>query len=123
MARFENKVIAITGAGSGIGLELAKVLAGQGATLSLADNRIDALEAAGNLIGQTGCAYLTTVVDVQKRRDVEEWIRRTIERYKRVDGAANLAGVIGSSMGTKTIAEFDDDEEWNFVMGVNCTGV
>ena len=123
MSRFEGKVIAISGAASGIGLELAKILAGQGATLSLADNRGDALANAVEQVKPSDGTLLTTVVDVRKREDVKNWMNRTIEKYGRVDGAANLAGVIGSSMGVKTIAEFNNDEEWAFVMDVNSTGV
>lgn len=124
MARFDGKVVVITGAASGIGLELATLLAGEKACLSLADYRLEALErAAQQLVAQTGCRLITTAVDVRKRDETQSWILRTIDKFGRIDGAANLAGVIGESMGTKTIVEFDDDDEWDFVMGVNSTGV
>lgn len=124
MARFEDKVVVITGAASGIGLELATLLAREKACLSLADSRLEALDrAAQQLVVQTGCKLIITAVDVRKRGEIESWIQKTIDEFGRIDGAANLAGVIGESMGTKTIAEFDNDDEWDFVMGVNSTGV
>jgi NAD(P)-dependent dehydrogenase (short-subunit alcohol dehydrogenase family) len=120
----QGAVIAITGAASGIGLATAKVLASRGAILSIADNRAEPLQAAAESIASTyGVEVMATTIDVRKRQDCEEWIKKTVDKFGRLDGAANLAGVIGPSMGKKTIAEFDDDAEWEFILGVNVTGM
>ena len=53
---------------------------------------------------------------------VDAWIQHTVEELGTLDGAANLAGVINKSLGTKNVVE-TGVEEWEFVIGVNLTGV
>jgi NADP-dependent 3-hydroxy acid dehydrogenase YdfG len=90
-----QKVIAITGAASGIGLATTKLLASRGAILALADrNEADLAEIVKEITGAGG-QVLSTVLDVRDREAVEGWIRGVVERHGRLDGAANLAGVIG----------------------------
>lgn len=119
----QNKVIALTGAASGIGFETCKILASRGAILSIADNRSEPLAKAAATLEESGAKILSTVIDTRNKDQVESWIQSTVKEFGRLDGAANLAGVIGPSMGKKTIAEFTDDAEWDLIMGVNCTGV
>ena len=61
---------------------------------------------------------MSTVVDVRKSASVDSWISKTVEKYGKLDGAANWAGVIRIN----PIVEATD-EDWNFVMDVNSTGV
>jgi NAD(P)-dependent dehydrogenase (short-subunit alcohol dehydrogenase family) len=49
---------------------------------------------------------------------VDAWIAKTVEKFGKLDGAANWAGVISVN---PTVDE--TDENWEFVMGVNATGV
>lgn len=119
----QGKVIAITGAASGIGLALAHLLASQGATLSLADLQEKPLnEAAEAIKTKYNTTVFAQVVDVRQTASVDSWISATVSTLGHLDGAANLAGVIGKSIGVKNIAE-QDEEEWDFVIGVNLTGV
>jgi NAD(P)-dependent dehydrogenase (short-subunit alcohol dehydrogenase family) len=64
---------------------------------------------------------LVTAVDVRKGDDVNNWITATIEKFGRLDGAANIAGTVGKQYGKAAMAEIDDDD-WNLVIGVNVTG-
>ncbi len=123
MASMKDKVIALTGGASGIGLATSKILASRGAILALADNREEPLQAAAKEIEKLGGKVSITVVDTRNRKQVEEWTKKIVDEFGRLDGAANLAGVIGASQGKKTLKEFDDDEEWDFILGVNVTGV
>lgn len=123
MASMKDKVIALTGGASGIGLATSKILASRGAILSLADNQQESLEAVAKEIAEGGTKVVSTVLDVRKKEEVEAWIQDTVKAFGRVDGAVNLAGVIGPSMGKTTIAEFDNDAEWDLIMGVNVTGM
>ncbi|EPE07614.1 aba4 protein [Ophiostoma piceae UAMH 11346] len=122
--QLQDKVIAVTGAASGIGLAFAQLAAARGARLSLADLSKDGLErVAAELIKATGAENIFVyVVDVCKMDDVQAWIDATISRYGRLDGAANMAGVISKDIGINTLAD-QDLEQWAFVMGVNATGL
>jgi len=122
--QFANKVIAITGAASGIGLATAHLLASRGAKLSLADLQDASLtKAKAEIQAQSpGTEVLTFALDVRKYDQVEAWTRETVAKLGRLDGAANLAGVIPKSIGLSGIAE-QDLSDWDFVLGVNLTGV
>jgi NAD(P)-dependent dehydrogenase (short-subunit alcohol dehydrogenase family) len=121
---FADKVIAITGAASGIGLATAMYLSERGASLSLADNRQEPLDEAVRLIQKTtpNTSMLAQVVDVRSSNDVQQWIAATIDKFGFLSGAANLAGVVGKSIGRVGIANYDEDE-WDFVTSVNLKGV
>ena len=123
--QFADKVIALTGAGSGIGFATAKLLASRGATLSLADVSQEGLEKVQKEINNE---YKTEVaifaIDVRKYDQVEKWISDTISKFGRLTGAANLAGVAPASIsGDKGKIENQDFAEWDFIVGVNMTGV
>jgi NAD(P)-dependent dehydrogenase (short-subunit alcohol dehydrogenase family) len=118
----KDKVIVITGAASGIGLETARLLARQGANLSLADIQSAPLKDLETELQQAGTRVTSHVVDIRDRAAVESWIALTISQFGKLDGAANLAGVIGKQSNAVEIADVDDDD-WDFVMGVNVTGL
>ncbi|RAK91959.1 oxidoreductase [Aspergillus costaricaensis CBS 115574] len=119
---FKDKVYTITGL-SGIGLAVARQLHAQGARLSLADISDSALQhARAQLPNATDENVLTRVVDVGSRSSVEEWIDATVRHFGRLDGAANMAGMIGSKHGTGSLLE-QDDAEWDMLLRVNLSGV
>lgn len=118
----EGKVIALTGAASGIGLATAKLLAGRGAAVCIADVDPHALEVAESHFSVLDVPYMVTKVDVTKRAEVESWIDSIVEKYGRLDGAANCAGIIGKNHGITTITELED-EEWDKIISVNLTGM
>lgn len=120
---FAGKVIAITGAAQGIGLATAQLLASRGASLCLADVQEAALEREAALIAEKySVDLITCLVDVREARTVDAWIDKAIQHFQRLDGAANLAGVIGKNLGKTPVSEQDEDD-WNFVLGINLTGV
>lgn len=120
---FSGKVIAITGAASGIGLATAHYLAQRGASLSLADNQQKQLLEAEQAIRSElvpNAKIFSKCVDVRNNSEVEEWTTKTIQELGKLDGAANLAGVfIEPSNGIKGT----EDEIWDFVLAVNLTGL
>ncbi|KAF6806027.1 short chain dehydrogenase reductase family [Colletotrichum sojae] len=122
--QFSGKVVAITGAASGIGLATAHLLAERGAKLSLADVQEEALkQVASNIKAKLPEAeVITFTVDVKNFDQVEIWTRDTVNHFGKLDGAANMAGVLPKSIGLKGIDEQDFDE-WNHVIGVNLTGI
>lgn len=116
-----GKVYAITGGASGIGLATAQILSRKGATVCIADVDPEAMKAAEKYFGSLGAPHMVTKVDVSKRSQVDTWIAGVVEKYGRLDGAANVAGVIGKAHGIASVAELEDDE-WDKIIAVNLTG-
>lgn len=117
-----GKVIVITGAASGIGLETAKLLASKGAKVSLADVQEGPLQQVVDDITKSGGTAFGTVVDIRDRKQVESWTEATVKKYGKLDGVANIAGVLGNAGGIKNIEKVEDDD-WKFVMDVNINGL
>ncbi|KAF2104585.1 NAD(P)-binding protein [Rhizodiscina lignyota] len=122
MSSFQDKVIVITGGASGMGLATAKLLASKGAKISIADVQEGPLKSAVEDIEKAGGKAIGTVVDVRNRKQVEAWIEKTVSSFGKLDGAANLAGVIGKQNNMAGLEDIDDDD-WDFVIGVNLRGV
>ena len=118
----EGKIIALTGGASGIGLATAKIISARGATLCVADVDPKALASAAEYFTSNSVPFMVTKVDVSKRAEVDSWIEGIIEKYGRLDGAANCAGIIGKHHGIRAIADLEDDE-WDKIIGVNLTGM
>lgn len=106
-----------------MGLATARLLASKGAILSIADNNASALEKALKSLAPPPSGslkqHISTTLDVRSASEVNSWIANTVETLGQLDGAANIAGVLG---GSGTIRESTDDD-WDFVMGVNAKGV
>ena len=151
MTSFKNKIIALTGAASGISLATARLLAAQGAILCLADIEETKLEAAAASLSSplssdnittatndtsgstthdaavsSGLTIRTSVVDVTQRDQVDKWIEGIVEDFGRLDGAVNMAGVMGGRMvPIRDVAgkAYEKEGDWGRVMDVNCVGV
>lgn len=119
MRTFNDKVVAITGAASGIGRALAVETARRGSLLALADVDEDGLAETAKLVhGAGGREVTTTRVDVSDRDAVHNWAADTAIRFDRVNAVVNNAGVsLTGPLSTLT----DEDMEW--IMGINFWGV
>jgi short-subunit dehydrogenase len=89
---FQDKVVVITGASSGIGRELAFQLASQGAWLSLAARTTERLESVKTECESRGGKAIVVSTDVAEPAQCAELIRKTVERYSRLDVLINNAG-------------------------------
>ncbi|KAH8761571.1 short-chain dehydrogenase [Diaporthe sp. PMI_573] len=107
MPSFRGKVIAITGAASGIGLAVASHLASLGAKVSLTDSSQPNVEKAVHEITTKHGSdnVLSRVTDVRDGAAVDAWIRATVEHFGALDGAEV------------------EDHEWQFTQDVNLTGI
>ncbi|PSK55430.1 Levodione reductase [Elsinoe australis] len=118
MSSFAGKVIAVTGAGQGMGLIIAHMLAARGATVSLADINETTLKSAIKSLDNPN-KHIYTVVNVTSSAAVDEWIKSTISKLGKLDGAVNMAGILRPSM---PITE-TSDKDFEDVMNVNSTGL
>jgi len=90
----QNKVIAVTGGGSGIGRALVLGLTKQGARVAAADINGDTLEETRSMAGQRKDRISLHVVDVTDRKAVQALPEAVIEAHGTVDGVINNAGII-----------------------------
>ena len=120
MSSFEGKVILITGATSGLGATAAISLAGKGAKVTITGRRQTQGNAVLAQIKAAGGEGLFIKADVTVRADVEAMVAKTVERFGRLDGAVNNAGITGGIF--KSVADFTDDD-WEAAIDTNLTGV
>jgi NAD(P)-dependent dehydrogenase (short-subunit alcohol dehydrogenase family) len=113
---FEGRVIAVTGAGSGIGRALALNLAEKGAVLALADKDNEGLAETRRLLGNRPAS--ATLLDVTETAALSAWIDGAVAEFGKLDGIINNAGLT-------VVAPFGDcpRDDFDRVMAVNFGGV
>ncbi|HZZ89596.1 MAG TPA: SDR family NAD(P)-dependent oxidoreductase [Caulobacteraceae bacterium] len=114
---FAGKVAVITGGASGIGLAVARALAGRGARLVLADIEAAPLEAAVQALADEGCEVIGVRTDVGERASVQALADRAWDHFGAVHILMNNAGVV--TFGPTQAATHDD---WTWSMQVNLWG-
>lgn len=114
----DGKVVAITGASSGIGAAIAEHLAQRGATVVLGARREDRLVEVVSRIDTAGGVALGIEVDVRRREDLARLVASAQQRYGRLD-------VLVSNAGSMTISGFDElrQDDWDEMVATNLTGV
>lgn len=118
MSNVKNKIIAITGASSGIGEASAKLLAENGAKVILGARRTQKLEKIVEEIRSAGGIAEFQAVDVSSREEVKAFINFAQDKFGRVDVIFNNAGVMPLSP-MKALKV----EEWDKMIDVNIRGV
>lgn len=118
MNNFQGRTAVITGAGSGFGLEVARLAAREGMQLVLADVQTDALEAAAAELQALGSPVLARRVDVARAAEVEALGAATMERFGAPHFVFNNAGV-----GAGGLIWEHSAADWEWVLGVNLMGV
>lgn len=118
MTGIEGKVIAITGAGSGIGAATAVLLADRGAVVVLGARRLDPLDRVADGIRRNGGRAVTCATDVTRREDLQRLVELAVGEFGRLDVLVSNAGI--SKIGP--MAELDVDG-WSAMIDVNLRGV
>lgn len=119
MLNLTNQVAIITGGGRGIGKATAFALARAGVRVVLAARTPSEIDAVANEIHSMGGHVLAIPTDVSRDEDVQKLVTQTIKAYARVDILVNNAAV---NIPPKALVDLTL-EEWEWVMGINLTGV
>jgi NADP-dependent 3-hydroxy acid dehydrogenase YdfG len=118
MSDIEGKVVAITGASSGIGEATALLLAERGAAVVLGARRTERLDKLVDVIYDQGGRALSLSADVTRRDDLDRLVGRAVEQFGRLDVLVSNAGI--SKIGP--MADLDVDG-WSAMIDVNLRGV
>jgi len=113
----QNQVILVTGASQGIGRSIALACAGEGARVVVVARSQPQLEAVAIEIRSLGGETLAIPTDVTDEAQVGQMVDQVLERYGRVDGLVNSAGVSPLAPITDTSLAM-----WERTMAVNVTG-
>ena len=116
--RLKGKVCIVTGGGSGIGRATCLLFAKEGASVVVADKRLEAAEAVAAEGSAAGAKMLPTMMDVSRDDDAQRVVHQTVEAFGRLDVLVNNAGYGFAGTVVDT-----DEEAWDDLMAVNVRGV
>lgn len=116
--KLNNKIAIVTGAGQGLGEALAKRLAQEGASVVVADINLPNAECVAKEISESyKRASLPVLVDVTKSEQVANMVKKTVEKFGRIDTLVSNAGILIA----EEITNFPEDK-WRKVIEVNLVG-
>ena len=93
MGKLDNKVAIITGGNAGVGREIAKLFASEGAKVVISARRQQVLEEAAKEIEEAGGTVLCVPTDISKVGDVKNLVSKTVETFGQLDILINNAGI------------------------------
>ena len=108
----------MTGSGRGIGKSTALELAKEGAKVVVSDIDIKECQNVCNEIKKIGSDAIAVKCDISKKSDVDAMIKKTMQKFQKIDILINNAGVVL----TKPFVEMTE-KDWDFVLDINLKGV
>ncbi len=121
MFDYKGKVVVITGASSGLGTQMSKGFASQGANVALLARRVEKLTAlAESLKKEYGIDALPVACDVTNPESIENAVKAVKEHFGHAEVLVNDAG---GEKGTGTKALEYKDEDWQFTLNLDLTSV
>ena len=118
MFNLKDNVVVITGASSGLGRQMAKGFALQGANLVLLARRVERLEELKLELEKENVKVLPIKCDVTSTEDIDNAVAKTKEVFSKVDVLVNCAGA-SKDKGVLDMA----DDEWDFTINTDLTSV
>lgn len=115
--RLKDRVSLITGAGHGIGKEIALTFAKEGSDVIVCDVDLEAAQNTQKEIEAIGCCSLSFKVDVTKLSEVEEMVNLILDKFSKIDILVNNAGITKDNLILRM-----SEEDWDKVLSVNLKG-
>ena len=115
--QLKGKVAIITGAAQGIGKEIARALAKEGADLAICDVNKEVLDKTRAELETCGVKVEALVVDVTNTTQVEEMVNKVLDKLSKVDILVNNAGITRDSLIMRM-----KESDWDLVLAVNLKG-
>ena len=117
MGNLEGKVAIVTGAGRGIGQQIAKKLAEQGAKVAVVDLKAEWCEETVGLVKAAGSEAIGLGCNVAESADVDATVKAVIAKFGTVDIMVNNAGITKDGLLMRM-----SDDDWDAVLNVNLKG-
>ncbi|HLB77897.1 MAG TPA: SDR family NAD(P)-dependent oxidoreductase, partial [Candidatus Dormibacteraeota bacterium] len=114
-----EKIALVTGAGTGIGKQVALALMQGGFSVVLAGRRREPLERVAQEGAASGAKSLVVTADVSDPASVKALFARALEAFGRLDLLVNNAGISSPAVPLEELSY----EDWNKAMGINLSGV
>ena len=116
--KVKNKIAIVTGSGRGIGKSTVLELAKEGAKVVVSDIDIKECQNVCDEIKKIGSDAIAVKCDISKKSDVDAMIKKTMQKFQKIDILINNAGVVLM----KPFVEMTE-KDWDFVLDINLKGV
>lgn len=113
----KGRVAMVTGGARGIGKEIALLFAKEGADIAICDVNAEALSSTQKEIETLGRSVVTGVVDVTKSDQVEAFVQKILDKFKKIDILVNNAGITRDGLLVRM-----SETDWDLVLAVNLKG-
>ena len=117
MKNLEGKVAVVTGAGRGIGQQIARVLAERGAKVAVVDLKAEWCEETVGLVAAAGSEAIALGCNVAASAEVDACVKEVLAKFGRIDIMVNNAGITKDGLLMRM-----SDEDWDAVLNVNLKG-
>jgi 3-oxoacyl-[acyl-carrier protein] reductase len=118
MERLAGKVAIVTGAGRGIGAEIARTFAREGAAVVIASLIREEIDRVAEEVRGTGRAALPVQTDVTVKAEIESMVQRTQKEFGKIDILVNNAGTIRPAGFLETT-----EEDWDAIQAIDLKGL
>ena len=113
----KDKVALVTGGARGIGRDIALCFANEGADIAICDVNAETLATTQKEIESAGRQALTGAVDVTKSDQVEAFVQKILDKFKKIDILVNNAGITRDGLIVRM-----SEADWDLVLAVNLKG-
>ncbi|MBM3265807.1 MAG: SDR family oxidoreductase [candidate division Zixibacteria bacterium] len=119
--RLQDRIVIVTGGGTGIGLAIARCCVEEGAAVMLAQRRVELAQREAEKLRTAGFRAQAMRCDVSCREDVETLIATTVQTFGKLDAMINNAALTGVAAELTPFLE-ETDEHWRRILDINLTG-